>query len=300
MKSKIISLSLLFLTAMIWGFAFVAQVEGVEHIGSFTFNGIRFAVGAISLLPVVFLVERGRRSPEERKKTVITSLVAGVVLFSASSLQQLGIEITRSAGVAGFITGLYTVFIPITCFLLFRQKTSLSTWLGAILAVVGLFLLCYKSGQGFSFGIGELLILIGAFFWTAHVIIIDRLGKNVRSLHLSLGQFTVCAVLCLIMMFIFEEPHIPNIINAKWAILYCGVLSVGVAYTLQVVAQKRADPTFAAIVLSTEAVFSAIGGVLFGIDTLSAFGYVGCGLMFLGIVLSQLPSKKDKSDNKTE
>ena len=294
MKSKIVSISLLFITAMIWGFAFVGQVEGSKFIAPFTFNGIRFLLGAVSLVPVMLLFEKGKSDKAERKRTVYTSIIAGIILFAASSLQQIGIEITGSSGIAGFITGLYIVFIPIACFFLFRQKTGLYTWFGAILAVIGLFLLCYKQGAGFSFGLGEWLILIGSFFWTAHVIIIDRLGKNVRSLHLSFGQFSICAVLGLISMFIFEEPSLTNIFDAKWSILYCGIFSVGVAYTLQVVAQKRVDPTFAAIVLSTEAVFSAVGGVLFGIDTLTVFGYCGCILMFLGIVLSQLPGKSDR------
>ena len=292
MRSKVASTCLLFLTAIIWGFAFVAQVEGVKYIGPFTLNGIRVALGAISLIPVTFLIERGRSGAEERRRTIVTSVVAGSVLFAASSLQQIGIGITGSAGVSGFITGLYTVFIPIACWILFRQKTGITTWMGAILAVVGLFLLCYKVGEGISFGLGELLLLVGSFFWTAHVMIIDRLGKNVRSLHLSLGQCTVCAILSFICMFAFEEPRLDNILEAKWAILYCGLLSVGIAYTLQVVAQKRAEPTFAAIILSTEAVFSAVGGVIFGIDNMTVWGYIGCVLIFAGIVFSQMPTKK--------
>lgn len=295
MRSKIISNCLLLLTAMIWGFAFVAQVESVKYIECFTMNGTRFAIGALSLIPVMLVFEKGRRDRTEQIRTVWTSCLAGVVLFSASTLQQMGIEIIGSAGVAGFITGLYTIFIPIVCFVLFKQKTGFTTWIGAILAVVGLFLLCYDVDSGFSFGIGELLILIGAFFWTAHVIIIDRLGKNVRSIHFSFGQFSTCAALSLILMFIFEEPQVQNILDAKWAILYCGVLSVGVAYTLQVVAQKRAEPTFAAIVLSTESVFSVIGGIIFGIDPLSIFVIMGCVLIFAGIVLSQLPAKSKDS-----
>ena len=274
---------------MIWGFAFVAQVESVKYIDTFTMNGTRFAIGALSLVPVMLIVEKGRRDRAERIRTVWTSCLAGVVLFSASTLQQMGIEMIGSAGVAGFITGLYTIFIPIACLVLFKQKTGFTTWIGAVLAVIGLFLLCYDAENGFTFGIGELLILIGAFFWTAHVIIIDRLGRNVRSLHFSFGQFSTCAALSLILMFILEEPQMQNILDAKWAILYCGVLSVGVAYTLQVVAQKRAEPTFAAIVLSTESVFSVIGGIIFGIDPLSIFVILGCVLIFSGIVLSQLP-----------
>ncbi len=277
------------LTAMIWGFAFVAQVDGVNYVGPLTLNGTRFAVGVISLLPVVLVFEKGKSNREERKKTVIASLLAGTVLFCASTLQQIGIVYTRSAGVAGFITGLYIVFIPIACFLIFRQKTGAKVWIGAVFAVIGLFLLCYKVGEGFRFGLGELLILIGSFFWTAHMILVDRLGKNLRSLHFAWGQFLVCAVLGVLSMFLFESPTLGGILDAKWAILYCGVLSVGVAYTLQVVAQKKADPTFAAILLSTESVFSAIGGAVVGMDHISLLGYVGCSFIFAGVLICQAP-----------
>lgn len=294
MKQRISSLALLLLTAVIWGFAFVAQVQGMAYIEPFTMNGVRFLIGIISLLPVVLFFEKGRVSGEERKKTVIASLAAGVVLFCASSLQQMGIEVTGSAGIAGFITGLYTVLIPIACYILFRQRTGINVWIGAVCAVAGLFMLCYRIGEGLCFGYGEILLLIGSLFWTAHVIIIDKLGKHIRSLHFAWGQFAVCAALGLIFMFIFEEPSLGSIVDAKWSILYCGVLSSGVAYTLQVVAQKRAEPTMAAIVLSTESMFSAIGGVLFGIDTLTVLGGAGCLLMFAGIVISQIQLGKRK------
>ena len=294
------SLAILLLTAMIWGFAFVAQVDSVGHIGSFTMNGLRFPLGAISLLPVVLFFERGRVSKEERKKTVFASALAGTILFGASTLQQIGIAYTKSAGVAGFITGLYTVLVPIGCFLLFRKKTGLSVWIGSVCAVIGLFLLCYRIGDGFSFGIGELLLLIGALFWTAHVIVIDRLGGQLRSLHFAFGQFAFCALLSVITMLIFDTPTWEGIASAKWSILYCGVLSVGIAYTLQVVGQRHADPTFAAIILSTESVFSAIGGALFGIDDISWLGYVGCVIIFIGIVISQLSFGKGHGESRIE
>ena len=295
MKSRILNIGLLFLTAIIWGFAFVAQVDGVKYIGSFTLNGVRFCIGALSLIPVVLFFERGRETRERRKKTVISSIIAGTVLFCASTFQQIGIEMTGSAGVAGFITGLYMVLTPVACLIFFRKKTGINVWIGAFLGLVGLFLLCYKVGEGFSFGVGELLLLIGSLFWTAHVILIDRFSKELRPLHFSLGQFTVCAVLGVISMFIFEEPTFSGIWDAKWALLYCGVLSVGIAYTLQVVAQKNADPTFASIVLSTESVFSAVGGAIFGIDSIGALGYVGCVIMFAGIIVSQITFKIKKS-----
>ena len=290
-KGNIVNLVLLFTVAIIWGFAFVAQVDGAEHIGAFTFNGVRFCIGVISLAPVVLIFERGRRPKNERKKTVFASLLAGAVLFIASTLQQVGIEKTKSAGVAGFITGLYMVLVPIACLIFFKKKTGLNVWIGAICGFVGLFLLCFKIGEGFSFGVGEIYLLIGSLFWTAHVIIIDKFSKEVRPLHLSWGQFAVCAVLGLITMFIFERPTFAGMWDAKLALLYCGVLSVGVAYTLQVVAQRRADPTLAVIILSTESVFSAVGGAIFGVDKISWLGYIGCAVMFAGIIVSQIEFK---------
>lgn len=294
-KSGVLTFLLLLMTAMIWGFAFVAQVVGVEHVGPFTLNGTRFALGVISLLPVVLIFERGRVGREERIRTVRASILAGIALFSASTLQQLGIALNRSAGVAGFLTGLYVVLVPIAGFLLFRKKTGKNVWIGAVCALVGLTLLCFKPGEGFSFGWGELLLLIGAFFWTAHILVIDRVASNVRSLHFAWGQFAVCAVLGLATMFLFEEPTLTGILNAKWAIAYCGILSVGVAYTLQILAQKRADPTLAVVVLSLESVFSAIGGVLFGNDSISLVGYIGCAFIFAGILISQLVFEKKDS-----
>lgn len=291
---------LLLLTAMIWGFAFVAQVDGTNYIGSLTLNGTRFSLGVVSLLPVVLIFERGKRDRAERRRTVRASLLAGCVLFTASTLQQFGIEYTKSAGVAGFITGLYIVLVPVAGFLLFHHKTRFNVWLGALLAVAGLFLLCVKPNEGFSFGVGELLLLLGSFFWTAHIIIIDRMAKDIRPLHFSWGQFLVCAVLGLLTMFLFEEPTFGGIWAAKWSVLYCGVLSVGVAYTLQVVAQRRADPTFATIVLSTESVFSALGGALFGIDDIAWLGYTGCLLIFAGIMISQFSWKRKGKARKTE
>ena len=289
----------LLLTAMIWGFAFVAQVDGVNYVGSLTMNGSRFLLGSLSLLPVVLFFERGRTDKQERLRTVKASLMAGLALFCASTLQQYGIQYTGSAGVSGFITGLYVVLVPIGGLLLFRQKTGWNVWCGAVLVFVGLFLLCYTPGEGFYFGIGELLLLIGAFFWATHIIVIDRMGKGVRPLHMAWGQFTVCAVLGLVTMFLFEAPTTEGLWNAKWAILYCGVLSTGVAYTLQVVGQRRADPTFATLVMSTESVFCAIGGVIFGIDHISWIGYGGCALIFLGILICQIcfPIRKRKEDS---
>ena len=292
MKNKILTTACLFLTAMIWGFAFVAQFFGAGEVGDFAMNGLRFPLGTLSLLPVMLFFERGKIGKEERKKTVVSSLLAGTALFVASTLQQIGITISASVGISGFLTGLYTIFVPIACYVFFKKKTGINVVFSAILAVIGIFMLCVKPEEGFSFGLGELLLLIGAFFWTAHVVIVDRCGKELRSLHFCFGQFLVCSVWSVLFMFLFGMPTLAGVRVAAIPILYAGVLSVGVAYTLQVIGQKRADPTFASIVFSTESVFSAIGGVLFGIDSISAVGYVGCGLIFCGIVISQLEFKK--------
>ena len=288
MKSKILTTSCLFLTAIIWGFAFVAQFFGADEVGSFAMNGLRFPLGTLSLLPVMLIFERGRGDKEERRKNLVASLLGGTALFVASTLQQVGIMVSGSVGISGFLTGLYTIFVPIACYVFFKKKTGINIVFSAVLAVVGIFMLCIKPGVGFSFGFGELLLLVGAFFWTAHVVIVDRFGKDLRSLHFCFGQFLVCSVWCVLLMALFEMPTIEGIRAAAIPILYAGVLSVGVAYTLQVIGQKRADPTFASIVFSTESVFSAVGGVIFGIDSISFVGYVGCGLIFAGIVISQL------------
>ena len=295
MKSKWTSNLALFLAAIIWGFAFVAQVEGTKHIGAFTMIGIRFAIGIISLLPVMLIFERGHTDKSERALTLKASLITGVVLFCAITLQQFGIQITASAGVSGFITGLYMILVPLSYFLFFRKKTGMNVWIGAVLALIGLVMLCVKSGEGFAFGLGELLLFLGSLFWTAHVMLIDHFGKSLRSLHYSWGQFAVCAMLGLICMFIFEDVTLSALIDAKWALLYCGVMSSGIAYTLQVVGQKHADPSYAVIILSTESAFSAIGGALFGIDNISLIGYVGCALMFAGIICTQITFKSKKS-----
>ena len=283
---------------MIWGFAFVAQFYGAGEVGDYAMNGLRFPLGTISLLPVMLIFERGKSSQKERKRTFFASFAGGTVLFIASTLQQVGISVSKSVGISGFLTGLYTIFVPIACYVFFKKKTAINVLIAAFLAVGGIFMLCIKPGVGFSFGFGELLLLVGAFFWTAHVVIVDRLGKNIRSLHFCVGQFAVCSLWSVLLMLIVEMPTIEGIRAAAIPILYAGVLSVGVAYTLQVIGQKRADPTFASIIFSTESVFSAIGGVVFGIDSISFVGYMGCLLIFAGIVISQIDVKKKKPREK--
>lgn len=286
MKTKFKSTFLLFLTAMIWGFAFVAQRVGAEYVGAFTFNGIRFMLGTCSLIPVIIIFEREKFDKEKFIKTLIPGVLAGTVLFIASTLQQYGVEITQSAGKAGFLTGLYTVLVPLIRFVM-GKKTSLFTFVGAIFAVAGLFFLC-MTGNEFTFGIGDLILIIGAFFWAGHILVVDKYVDNVSPLKFSMMQFLVCGILSLIFAFILEDIEFASVKSAGIPILYGGIMSVGVAYTCQILGQKESDPTFASIVFSTESVFSAIGGALLLNEIMSGRGYLGCVLIFIGIILSQL------------
>ncbi len=291
---KIKSTFLLFLTAIIWGFAFVAQRVGAEYVGAFTFNGIRFLLGTISLIPVILIFEKEKFNKEKFKKTITSGLLAGVVLFIASTLQQFGVEITGSAGKAGFLTGLYIVLVPLIRFVM-GKRTSVLTFFGAIFAVVGLFFLC-MTGDEISFGIGDIVLIIGAFFWAGHILVVDKFVNDVSPLKFSMTQFFVCGFLSIIFALFTEKIDLSAIQSAGIPILYGGLMSVGVAYTCQILGQKDADPTFASIVFSTESVFSAIGGAIILHEIMSGRGYLGCMLIFIGIILSQLdiPTVKQK------
>ncbi|MBQ4573318.1 MAG: DMT family transporter [Clostridia bacterium] len=286
MKTKFKSTILLFLTAIIWGFAFVAQRVGAEFVGAFTFNGVRFMLGACSLIPVILLFEREKIDLKLLKNNVLPGILAGVVLFIASTLQQYGVEITQSAGKAGFLTGLYTVLVPLIRFVM-GKKTSVLTFIGAVFAVTGLFFLC-MTGDEISFGLGDVVLIVGAFFWAGHILVVDKFVHTTSPLKFSLIQFVICGILSLIFAFILEDIEFSAIKSAGIPILYGGIMSVGVAYTCQILGQKESDPTFASIVFSTESVFSAIGGALLLNEIMSGRGYLGCVLIFIGIVLSQL------------
>lgn len=291
---KIRSTILLFLTAGIWGFAFVAQVVGGEHMGSMTFNALRFFLGGLSLLPVIFLFERkALKDKAKLRHSLLSSLGAGVILFIAAALQQYGVDITHSSGKSGFITGLYTVLVPVFAFLFWRKKTAVNIWVGALLCLGGLFLLC-MSGEALAFGPGELLLFIGAIFWAFHILYVDHFANTISSLVFCFGQFITCALCSAVLALCTETISLAGIQNGLVPILYGGLMSVGVAYTCQILAQKDADPTFATIVFSTESVFSAIGGVLLLHEALEWKNYLGCVIMFAGIVCSQLEWKKRK------
>ena len=274
---------LLMITALIWGLAFVAQRVGMEHIGPFAFNGIRFALGGLSLIPLILFFDR-RNGTRLDTATVFFGIVAGLVLVFGASLQQIGLVYT-TAGKAGFITGLYVVLVPFLG-LFFRQKAGAHIWIGALVAVAGMYLLGVQND--FSIEKGDLLELIGALFWAVHVQLIGHLSKKIDPLKLSSIQFLTCSAVSLGISFFVETTSVSNVRAAMIPILYGGLLSVGIAYTLQVVAQRHAHPSHAAIIMSLESVFAAVGGWFMLGETLSARGLTGCALMLAGMVISQL------------
>lgn len=288
---------LLLLAAAIWGFAFVAQRVGMRHVGPFTFSGIRFALGALALVPLLVFYCPGQERqaaaegrPVSRALALKGGLLAGLLIFGGITFQQFGLLYT-TAGKAGFITGLYVVFVPLFGLLLGHRVHRL-VWLGVFLAAGGLYLL---SATGLmSIGKGDGLVLIGAIFWGMHVLAIGYLAKGAPVIMLAVVQFTVCAVLSLVAAFFVEEFVWQDIQGAGPSILYAGLLSVGVAYTLQVVAQTHAKATHAALILSSESIFAVIGGGLFLGEMLGPRALAGCGLMLAGIIIAQQEPRETK------
>jgi drug/metabolite transporter (DMT)-like permease len=294
MKTQALKTDLLMLiAAAIWGFAFVAQREGMETMGPFLFNGVRFLIGVVALSPVVwYLSKRSRldhKAEVSTKKLLIAGTMAGLLLFTAISFQQVGLQYT-TAGKAGFITGLYIFFVPLIG-LFFGQKTGSGTWLGATIALIGLYFLSIK--EDFSIAEGDLLQLICAVFFASHVLYIGYFAKRMDPLKLSLVQYVVTGVLSLIIAIAIELITWDMIKLTAIPLLYAGVMSTGIAYTLQVVAQQHAHSSHAAIILSLEGAFAVLGGWLLLDEYLTTRGLVGCGLMLTGMFLSQLLPKLD-------
>jgi drug/metabolite transporter (DMT)-like permease len=279
---------------MIWGSAFVAQRLGMDSIGPFLYSGLRFGLAALILLPVLRWLEtrssNSTRAPLEplNRQLLRGGVLMGLALALGINLQQVGLLFTSVTN-SGFITGLYVIIVPLLG-LFIGHKTGLGIWLGASLAVVGMFLL--SVGDGFVVASGDWLQLAGAFVWGVHVLLVGFFAGRHDPLRLALVQFITCAVISLLLALIFEEIQWQSIIAAGPAILYGGVFGVAIGFTLQVVAQKDAIASHAAIILSLEAVFAAIAGALLLGETLELRGYFGCALMFAGMLLAQLWPKK--------
>jgi len=290
-KEKLNSNLLLLLTSTIWGFGFVAQEKGAQYLGPNMFNGARYSIGAFCLFAILIIYHRSRFLDGFRSKEWIkSSLSAGVFLFLGSLLQQAGISNEQTgAGKAGFITGLYVVIVPLFG-LVVGRRASFQTWSGVVLATVGLWFLSFKqTGAKWSIGDGDLLVFFGAFCWAGHVLVIDRFTNRVSSLHLAIGQVFVCALLSWLIA-VFKEPiDIAAFKGAFIPALYLGVMSIAIAFTLQIIGQRKADPTHASIIFAMEAVVGVIAGWLILNEQLTQRELIGCLMMFCGMLVSQVP-----------
>ncbi|MBR7630071.1 MAG: hypothetical protein RLZZ616_1944 [Pseudomonadota bacterium] len=292
---------MLLMAAAIWGLGFVAQRLGMDHMGPYTFNGLRFLLGAASLLPLLWWLKSRQPvgQPGDRRLLLTGGLLAGLVLFSAASLQQVGLLYTTAAK-AGFITGLYIILVPVIGLAL-RHKTGANTWVGALIAMAGLYYLSVT--EEFTIGYGDLLQVIGALFWAIHLLVLDHYSSRVAPIRLAGVQFLVCGLLSLGVAFTMETPTMSGAVAGWQALLYAGLVSVGIGYTLQVVGQRGAHPAHAAIILSLETVFAAIGGVLLLGEILDERAIAGCALMLAGMLISQIrlrwwwKSRRDKVPN---
>lgn len=292
---------MLLLAAAIWGFAFVAQRVGSKYVGSFMFNGVRFALGSLSLVPLMLYASKNVKKEDNEKNGFIgieawkSGGILGCVLFMAASLQQIGL-VETSAGKAAFITGFYIVLVPIFGIFL-KHSIHKSIWIGVILALGGLYFLSVT--ENFTVALADAYELLGAIFWAVHILLIDNFTKKIDALKLSFAQFATCAVLSLVAAFLFENNSLAGLSQAIVPLLYGGICSVGIAYTLQVIGQKSAKPSHAAIILSMESVFASLGGLIILGENLGVRGYLGCALMLSGVLISQYKGQEKEKEKLT-
>ena len=294
---------LLFLTALIWGVAFVAQSVAMDYIGPYTFNAVRSLLGGIVLVPCVFLFGQKKKTVKDenpskgtavdRPGDMITGgLLCGIMLFLSTTLQQVGIQYTTVAK-AGFITALYIILVPILGIFL-KKRVSVQIWISVVIAIIGLYLLCMKGS--FYLGQGDFLVLLCSLCFALHILVIDHFTDKVNGVKLSCIQFFVSGLLSSILMFLFEAPAISAIFSAWLPIVYGGVFSSGIAYTLQIIGQKGTDPTIASLILSLESVVSVLAGWIILGQSLTPREILGCLLMFGAIILAQVaPVQKASS-----
>lgn len=299
MKQQIKSSLILLLTATIWGVAFVAQSVGMEYIGPFTFNAIRCVLGGLVLIPVILVLKKKKETgaenqEKEDKKTLWAGGIAcGVILCIASNLQQFGI-MEASVGKSGFFTALYIVMIPVIGIFI-GKRPGIKLWFCVALAVVGMYLLCMKDGS-FTIEQADIMLLLCALVFSFHILVVDYFSPKVDGVKMSCIQFFVCGVLSAVGMLFTETPDISNIQAAWLPLLYAGLLSCGVGYTLQIVGQKGINPVIASLIMSLESVISALAGWVILGQVLSPKEILGCVLMFVAIIITQIPIGNKKTD----
>ncbi len=295
MKTK--NALILVLTAFIWGTAFVAQSVGMDYLEPFTFNGVRSLIGGAALLPCIAILQKMNRKDgvgkepgsgdvrKERKDMVFGGIACGLLLFAASSLQQIGIQFT-TAGKAGFITACYIVIVPVLGIFL-KKKIGWKVWAAVAIALAGLYFLCMT--EKFTVGKGDVLIFACALVFSLHILVIDYFSPKVDGVKMSCIQFFVCGIASLPFMFLLETPKIGAMLNGWLPLLYAGVMSCGVGYTLQIIGQKDMNPAIASLILSLESCFSVLAGWIVLGERLSMRESIGCVLMFAAIILAQIP-----------
>ena len=290
---------LLLITAIIWGSSFVAQEIGMKSIDAFTFTGIRTTLGALILLPVVLIVNKGF---DRRKNTLLAGLVLGIVFSVAQNFQQFAFYYSTSGKIA-FITAFYMFFVPLFSVFL-GKKIKLLTWLSILMGLVGLFFLCINPSDLTAINFGDILALICAVFYAIQIMTIDKLvEKDINGIQLSFMQFTVAAVISIVLMFIFEHPVIADIKTAAPSLLYSGIMSCGIAYTLQIVGQKHANPVVASLLMCMESVFAVIAAAVVLHQGMNLREGAGCVIMFAAIIISQLSeslSRRPSEDPSTQ
>ena len=297
-KMRILGPIMLVSAAMIWGLSFVAQKQGMEYVEGFTFNGIRSLLGAIVLIP--FIVIRAVKNPvklspvekkQSRRDNLKGILIVGLMLCIGSNLQQFAFNYIEP-GRVGFITALYMLIVPLISFIVYKKKQPVTTWIGVILGVVGLYMICMGGSTSSSLGKGDILALLCSFAFALHIIVIDKFAAKIDCVVLSCGQFFVTGVISCILMFIFESPNIQSIMQAAVPILYAGIMSCGCAFTFQVIGQKYTDPTISSMLLCLESVFSVIFSFIILGERMASVEYIGCAVMFVAIIIAQLPARK--------
>lgn len=291
MKNKLSgTLALLFAT-VIWGSAFIAQSVGMDHIGPMTFQASRCGLGALFLIPIIFLFEKDKKQYFKNwadPKLWKTGFFCGTALFVAAGLQQVGLVYT-SAGKAGFITAMYIVLVPILGLFL-KRKPPVSAWISVVVAVAGLYLLsCVGASE---INLGDILMLGGALGFAVQITLVDELAGDLDGLRLNCIQAFVCSVFSAVVMFLTETPTISGIVSAAIPIGYAGICSMGIAYSLQIIGQKHLEPTPASLIMSLESVFAALCGWLLLHERMSPAELCGCALVFCAVIISQLPEKK--------
>ena len=299
-KKKLLGPATLIMASMIWGLSFVAQNEGMNYIEGFTYNGIRMMLGSAVLVPfIVFNKKKNAENPNSidkkrnRKSTFIGILLTGLCLFVGSNLQQFAFNYTE-VGKIGFITSLYMIFVPIISLFL-KKRAPFTVWIGVILGLIGMYFLCVGKADSFNIGKGEILTLLCAIAFALHIIVIDKFASEIDPVVLSCGQFFVTGLISCILMFIFETPTIEGLRNAAIPILYSGLISSGMGYTFQVIGQKHTEPTLAAMLMCLESVFSVLFAfILPPHEKLMAVEYIGCAVIFIGIIIAQITPKKSK------